>query len=735
MPQSPRSVHNAILSGRQIFGVVLLALGLAYLLIPRDTELVERLVEDGHHDRARELVVTANSGVNSDLLIGEEASAEDLIAMLLNNQSGRIPSGKASQVATLIEITSDTGAAREILETHSSRFSDDSMADCLAALARRAVQLGEPALGVEYYDEMWQLRIPDENLLRDVIAAKRYAGDPEGALDCISDYLSHLGQPFHRLAEDLRMTTVSLHREINDGSGAFDLLSQEYFASVDDETRHHLMDLMTETAAQSERLEDCLPILEAYVTTLHAAPQTWQELLAQKKTHPSDADFRKYAFVLAQHHEWNKQTGQAFDIYCKLAAMGDLEALDRCVTIYPWVGRQDTATELLTALAPVPHRPQYTMLTARLEADRGNLEKAIALMAPVIHRPPDQQAVDGAPAMIVSAGDWLEYAQILEAAGHYEKAITAYRKTVSLEPKNHAPLLPAASLLVALGRNEEALDALSRLSLEEHEMHSLENFVMLASAIGDIESERRALEMRIAKNAQHPKASDFQDLSEFWQREGDSEKAIEVSRNGLAALPASKSLRFNLIDQLIEAKQFEAARKEISRQDDPGDHRLSARLLQIANEVSDPMQVLDMIRQRAANSSLSPGQRLELAALYESGDFSESALKLYRSTRGGESGTLRLQAHLAYERGDIATALDQQRRYLDSCAEADYEGWMFLGDLLASSGDNNAARQAYQHALNVLRSSMDTPIGTNATPSASAKPLRAELSAGQSKAG
>ncbi len=735
MPHSHRSRRNAILSVRQIFGVVLLALGLAYLLIPRDTELVERLVEDGHHDRARELVITTGSGSGEYSAIGKEASAEDLIAMLLGSQSGDIPAGKASQIATLIEITSDTDATRKILETHTSRFTDDSKAECLAALAKRAVQLGEPAVGAQYYDEMWQLETPDENLLRDVIAAKRYAGDPNAALDCISRYLSELGQPFHRLAEDLRMTAVSLHREINDGSGAFDLLSQEYFASVDDETRHTLMDLMTETAAQSERLEDCLPILEEYVGTLNAASLTWQELLAQETSHSSDADFRKYAFVLAQHHEWHKQTERAFEIYCKLAAMGDLEALDRCVTVYPWVAKQDAATELLAALAPIPHRPQYTMLTARLEADDGSLDQAIALMEPVLNRHPEQQGVDGASILIESAGDWLEYAQILEAAGHYEKAITAYRKTVSLEPQNQAPLQSAASLLVALGRNEEALDALSQLSIKDHDLHSLENYVMLASALGDIETEQRALEMRIAKNAKHPHASDFQGLSEFWQREGDSEKAIIASRNGLAALPESKTLQFNLIDQLIEAKQFDSAREEIRRNDDPTDHRFTARLLQIANEVSDPLLVLEMVRQRPSDLALSPGQRLELAALYESGELSESALKLYRSTRGGESGTLRLEAHLAYERGDIAAALSHQRRYLDSNAEADYEGWMFLGDLLNSNGDSSAARQAYQHALTVLRSSLDTSVRPKSAPPASADPLSAELSADQSKAG
>ena len=735
MSRSAHSRRNVILSGRQISGVVLAALGLAYLLIPRDTELVERLVEDGHHDRARELVVISGSIASGGAAVAGDASAEDLIAMLLQNQSGDIPAGKASQIATLIEITNDADATRRILDSHASRFTDSSMAECLSALAQRAVQLGEPGLGADFYDQMWQLQTPDEDQLRDIIATQRYAGDPKAALDCISRYLSELGQPFHRLAEDLRMTTVSLHREINDGSGAFDLLSEEYFASVDDDTRHTLMDLMTETAAQSERLEDCLPILEEYVATLNAASRTWQELRTQKQAHPGDADFRKYAFVLARHHEWNKQTEQAFEIYCKLAAMGDLDALDRCITIYPWVAKQDEATELLTALAPIPGRPQYTMLTARLEADRGSLEQAIALMEPVLFRHPEAQAVDGASTLIETAGDWLEFAQILEAAGHYEKAITAYRKTLSLEPQNHAPLQPVASLLVATGRNREALDALSQLSLEDHELHSLENYVMLASALGDVETEQRALEMRIAKNTTQPRASDFQDLSEFWQREGAFEKAIDVSRLGVAALPQSKLLQFNLIDQLIEAKQFNAAREEISRYDDPGDHRFTARLLQIANEVSDPLLVLQMIRRRPSDPTLSPGQRLELAALYESGELPESALKLYRSTRGGESGSLRLEAHLAYQRGDFAAALSHQRRYLDSSAEPDYEGWMFLGDILTASGDSGAARRAYQYALTVLRSHLNDPAPAKDTAAESANPLSADLSTGQSKAG
>jgi len=735
MSQFPCTRRNAILSSRQVFGVVLLALTLAFLLIPRNTELVERLVKDGQHERARELVAKTASLANETPTVGDGASAENLIAMLLENQPGLIPSGKTAQIATLIEIISDTAATRRVLEAHAEHLSDRSKAECLAALAKRAVQLGEPSAGAHYYDEMWELQNPDENQLRDVVATKRYANDPKAALDCISRYLSERAQPFHRLPEDLRMITVSLHRELNDGSRAFDLLSREYLASVDDNPRHELMDLMTETAAQSERLEDCLPILQQYLATLSASSQTWQQLLKPEAAHPSDEDFRKYGSILARHQEWNGQPVQAFDLYCKLAAMGDPGALDRCVTIYPWVGKQNETTELLSAMAPIPYRPQYTMLAARLEADRGELELAISLMEPVMHRPPEQKVADGAPIYIESDEDWLEYAQILEATGQFEKAITAYRNNISLAPGNPAALKPTASLLVALGRNNEALAVLSQLSAEDHDPHSLENYLMLASALNDTDAELRALEMRIANHAGHPQASDFQDLSEFWQREGSYENAVETSRRGVAALPTSKILQLNLIDQLIESNQFGSAYDEIRRYDDPSDPRFTSRLLQVANEVSAPEHVLEMMRQRPSEITLSPRQTLELAALYESVDSTQAALNIYRSTRGGKAGTLRMEAQIAYERGDILSALNHQRRYLDTNIEPDYRGWMFLGDLLTSNGNSTAAREAYQRALTVLRRNLNKLIPSPDSPSTAIEARSRELPSSQSKAG
>ena len=695
--------------------MVLTCFGIAYLLIPKETELVERLVEDGRHDRARELVIGARPAgdfpaaeetgatdeSDADLAAVDEGTpALDIIEVLLENGNGlaSIDEEAAHRISTLVKICSDSKSALKLLDEHSARLTEAGRIECYEALAQRSVQLSQPGIAADLYFRLWDMQAPDTERLAATVTTCRYAGRPKQALEAIDRYLRENDTPFGRLPKELRMTTVSLRREINDGSGAFDLLSEEYIGAQDAVTRQHIMDLMTVTAVQSDRIKDCLPIVEDYVASLDTAKSTWQELLKANADRQDDDDFLKYAMILGQHREWGGNIDAAFDTFRQLAALGHREALDRCVTIYPWIDRQAEATELLAALVPIPDRPQYTLLSARLEADRGHLSRAIELMEGLLEK--------GEP------DHWLEYAQMLDESGQFKEAIAAYQHAVELTPEDRTPLKFASRLMLSVGQRDDALAALKQLDASEHDDHSLENYLMLAGASGDVEAEERALGMRIEKHVASPRAPFYCDLSEHWRQRGDHEKAITIVRNALKLLPDSQTLQLNLADLLIQSRQFEEAREVLSRHSGSGDVHFIGRLLGIASEVSDPLAVLTALNTDARTAAWPPSLRLQLASLYELSQQIDTAMKIYQSTTGGEAQVSRISAEIAFQRGQISTALRHQRDYLNRATEPDYEGWMFLGDILQASGRREEARGAYQQALHILKGDI-TPRTVN----------------------
>jgi tetratricopeptide (TPR) repeat protein len=692
-----------ILGIGQILVVVVAAITLAFLLIPKETELVERLVEDGRHDRAQQLIVTPGERTEEGTEAGgtEIGKAEELIEALLAGNDDPIDAKGAQSITTLIKIADDPRAVHLLLEKDFARFAHEGLVACLDALAHRAIQADDSPFAVELYRQRWEIEAPDADHLVDVVAAHRYAGDPQGALDAISLFLHQNGQPFSRLPQELRMTTVALHREINQGSKAFDLLSKEYESSLDAETRQHLIDLMTVTAAQSERIADCLPVVEAHVSSLQPAKQTWQQLLTTTATDDRES-FVKYGMILAQHREWSGDNQGAFDLYLKLAALGDIDALDRCVVIYPWIDAQDQATDLLTALAPVAERPHYTLLTARLEADRGHIARGIELIKPLVSRKPD-------PIL------WNEYAQMLDADGQLEDAIDAYQRAAELDPANSTAQKLSARLLIARGDFDAALATLLELPSAAHDKKSLEDFTMLASALGDEKAEERALLLRIDCNSDHPEAGDYEDLSDFYKNRNQLDTAINIARSGIEALPNDRNLVILLADRLTEAGRTTEAWQLLSRDETSEDPRFASRLLDLGSAIDPSLSQSILARIAESSTQWPPSQRLELAALHELSGQIETALQLYRITPSGAGDVARIEAEIAFAAGDVGRAVELQRRYLEA-AEPDYEGWMFLGDLHQAAGDAIEARFSYERALEILRGSVDAvPILPDST--------------------
>ena len=679
-----------------VLGLMLLAIGLAWFLIPRQYELVGRLVEDGRHERALALVEKTMAGqFDPDSAAGEDArdaTAAELVRILIDTHTGSFDEVTLAKIEAVAMATSDPAGVREVLDQRGATLPKDAHARLLERLAVRAVQTGDPSLGADIYEEMAEIHPLNLEQTRHFVESSRFSASPKRALQGISAYLETYRIPFTQLPEDLRRLAVSLHREVNEVSEAFDLLSEEFKATLDPVSRKDMIELLNTLAAQSNRIEDSLPLLMDYLNSTDAGARGFADLASRQEPHPSDADFLLYGKTLALHLEWNSRTSDAFELYRKLALLGDLESLDRCVTIYPWISRQGEITDLLAALGPVSERPQYTLLLARFEAERGDLDKAAEIF---------KSELEGEHAR--DAKVWMEYGDVLDARLQYAGARDAYRSAVSLDPRLYKLRIKLARLHVTLGDYDAALLEYRQLTDRQHDRKTREDYAMLADALGATTDFTAAMRLKLASDSQAD-ASYYLDIAESFETGGDFARGESCLLEGIEKYPKSRALALRLSDHYAEHGEKEKAFALVARAEWIKDNRVTSRLLSLGYETSKCDEALALMKTSGVkDAELTQAERLDLAAINEEAGELDRAIELFGSTKGGEGDAVRLRAERAYLSGNIQEAWSLQKQYIDATETPDYEAWTVMGDLHRAIGRTTDAEVAYQNALDQLK--------------------------------
>lgn len=704
LPSPPRRSGSArprpLVPLAPLLAVLTLALGLAGLLIPRQGELVSRLVKDGRHDRALALVgESVGGGQASD----SPPTPANLVTVLLDSADQHFDEAAIQRIDALVRITDDPAGVRKVLFDRRRILPHGLLPTLLDHLATRAVHLGNPALAVSLFGDLETLQGLDLDQTGRCVAACRFAGQPRAALDVISRYLEANRLPFTQLPEDLRMTTIALHREVNEGSKAFDLLSEEFKATLDPAQRHELVELLTTVAAQSDRLPDSLPLLQDYLASTDAGRKDWTELLGRNPSSPSDADFLRFGKILARHLEWNNRTSESFDLYRRLAAMGDLESLDRCLTIYPWVDRQDDAADLLEALAPVKGREAYTLLLARLQAERGRFREA--------------ETIYRAELAGAHAGDatvWAELGGILDAQDRFDETLAAYRRALDLSPERHDIRIRLARLHVTLGNHAAALLAYRKLPAEAHDRKTREDFAMIAKSLDSPRDFIHAVQLKLdAESVADP--GHYLDIADAWDSLAEPGSVETSLREGLKRFPGNAPLTLRLADHLSVAGRPEEAFELLTRSQKLADKRFSSRILSLGIDLGRPEETIRLVAKLPEDWS--PSERIDLANLHEELGDVEGALAQYRLAGEADVEIARIEAEQRHHRGDHAGAAEAQARYLSLLREPDAEGWTFLGDLYHLLNRAPEAEAAYQKALEHLKLQLARePSGDSAKP-------------------
>ena len=666
------------------YGMTLLVIATiftGYLLVPKDRELMRRMIVDGRPDRALDVMGVKNGSVS--LLIDHLISTgnEDKGRELLNDLRLLMPA-----ISDPESVYQDVCANKDKLPTGVMPYVQD-------LLALRSLQIGATKLAEKIYRDLATGGFRNYAQLRRAVATARFTSNPQLGKSFVSGYLARNQVTWDQLPEDLRKTLIVLNRELNQGDQAFDLLTNELERSRGRPELSRIMAELAQVSLEADRFEDAVPLIEGYVEMTEAGRLTWADLLkGWREPRKSDPDFTKYAKLLAAYLEWNGRSSEAFELYRKLSLLGDVPSLDRCVTIYPWCSRENELTELLELLYPVAGRPDLGLLYAKLRAQRSEFDVAEEVLRELIRTGQSNAKL------------WGELGQVLNQEGRFTEAIEAYEHAYQLDPAGQiGSKIAAAQLYVSLLRFDEGLKSYQSLPVEALDGEIGEAMLTLAQALNNGEAFEFA-QLKILAKFRKTRAVDFLHVAAIWKSAGNLERAGIVLDQGLKAFPNSDVLRLAQIDQSIERRDLTGAFEKLSKANHFGDFRYTSRLMSLALDLGRAEDALHVIPlSDPAARDWQDRDRLLLAELYVKAGREQEALTIFQDVPIGESGQQRLLARRAFRNGEFEKAIDHQKHYLSLAESPDPSDWIFLGDLLKALGRTSESERTYAQLLNLLR--------------------------------
>ncbi len=326
----------------------------------------------------------------------------------------------------------------------------------------------------------------------------------------------------------------------------------------------------------------------------------------------------------------------------------------------------------------------YKLLTAEIARKRNRLDLAVSLYLEAAKESQDPSVAERAARIAVFARD-------------QQSSLAAAILWIRLAPHNLAARQVHAALLIRANRTTEAAHALSALIDEANDsprngfklvttilsrqkdkkrafkimeelvkkrpddVRAIYILAQLAVQVGNLAQAKTLLQRVLELEPGHPQAPLF--LARILQSEGDTGTALVLLSDALKKNP-SKTTRFTYARMLVDAKRYEAARKEfewlVKEMPDNADAHFALGLLLLQTGRLEAARV-------PFGRLIEMGQRLHIAHYYlgqieESGKHVEAAIKTYRKVSGGEhflNAQIRIGVLLA-NRGKI----DEARQHL-----------------------------------------------------------------------
>mgnify|MGYP002628098970 CR=1 FL=1 len=723
-PNQPAKLAAAILSPVTAGLVVTFCLASALYLVPRDQELVERLLEDGKHRRALEVVQgsAGNEELEKELAAKVDALPAEPVAYVLDGApldvllqamtaltSTDLPSGETPPLTRAIAAIQATPAAElaqaaaVVSEADGVTMPEDARIEIYRNLGLRAVGEDQAALATGIYATFrGTSTLPTAVMLGEMMDAAGYAGLPETAVAIAENYCQATGSSLAELPEPTRSKCVAMLRATNRPGDALDILVADLKAQSEspEGIQEDLLKTAVETAGHADRVTQMVPYLDAFVARLPESQLSWEETVRRQAegTLELSETYRNYAAMLAQYSEWSDRFPLAFDHYMRLAVAGDHNAFDRTAELYDDLNRQHEFMLLLQCVVPVEGEEKYSLLLAQLLGDSGLYVESEKCYRTWLGA--HQEDVDA----------WLELGALLEEEANLDGALAIFQEAAKLMADSTVDkLLPLkkriASLQIALGNFDEPFAFYNSLADDEHDAVTLESYALLSEGMAAYEAYNRALFLR-HKVLRKPTTDDFVELARSFAMLNDHVNEVRVLETGLQTLPQSKLLHIELASGLRETGRDQEAYDLLARPLLRDSMQAMGLLIEIASSLENYEQAIAFLGRKIEKEfAFSPDVRLDLGHIYEGVGMLGAAEKLYASVPDSPH-TWPLLASARFKRGDYASAEDYQRKHLTALAVPDPEGWMFLGDIYRFQGKEGQAESAYKKSLLLMESKL-----------------------------
>lgn len=756
--------QKAILPWWQLALVVVAASVGVWLLLPDDPALIDNLLRDGKPKEARRLLENltpaerARQPAHFRLLVVRTARLElpaigaptraTAVARFWHDAttawresaySGEI----ASEFTPLIPHLADLPAAFDQIAADLPQAPTAQRARLTEGFQRAALAANQPALAATVFALAHPLpaRAPADRL--ELARLWELAGRPADALAALGD------------APDAALVTrrIALLRSLNRNREALALLraqSETAAASLP------VAEELSAVALAAGEPAGAAPYLARYLAahpgdlSVHrrlrdlfvaagqpaAALGSGRQAVALGSQQP--ADLRD----LARIYEFTTQPALAFDTWLALAlsapprppttpdsvapSADHLTALDRLVALNPGLYRDADLARALAKLVPVPGRPDYLLLLARLDVSLGRFDEArLSFERYLAIVPADADAL-------------VDFAHLNRELYLFAEAEPLLRRAAALRPAETTLGREIAELLVAQNRHLDALAAYRQLVQTAPSEEILGPYIRLAESLGRYDDFTRGLRLRIDLSPT-PSARDFLLLAYGYELTDDDVRRQAALDEGLRRSTDSDDLRLQLAFALSAERKYTAAQAALAPHTGLHSHAPAAtlylELLRLNNDtaaerrylaqplapalVHDESIVDHLARAHEALRNYAEAERLwrELTALrptefaYTAGlarvlllrrRAAEAQQLLAPFLREPTPAILKLAAEIASAAGDHRSAEKYQLAYLDAVRTAPAADWGALGDMRLSRGDRTGAKRAYSESLRRL---------------------------------
>lgn len=692
---------------KALFVALALALGLAYWLIPEPDELAGRLIRDHAYDQLREEMREIDTALDTSRL--SDLSGEDLAELItLTRLTPRerlnvIFNGTRKTYNDVLHhlVLSDVRyvdvipptEAWALIRDHHERMSNKQFVTLAELLAHHANALSKPGLAAEILSAACENSASTSATARGMALAFRWSNQPLTAAKRLQTWLTKYGSqlvPADR--EPLVDLCSTLAEEGGDPNLAFDLVEAELkrLPAPTAALLQHAFDY----AQQASRGMAVAPWIVRYLKESPASVLSLRQLHDAHRAAPAKlVDYQHWTGKLAQVADWNSSFDSAFDQHLRLAAMGSVESLERCVALSDFLGRDEDTVEALLLFGDVSEKPQLKLTLAGMLASLGRDNEAQPLYQQWLATHPDDRDVAFALACL------------FEDEGDEDKAMTAFETLVKRHPEDVASRKKLAENYIRADRHRDALQLYAALSEKDHDHYTRENYAMLAESLDD----HQALLKAQLITARHDNTTEaWLDIAETAAYLDDKSEALAAMQEGLAHKPDSGGLRLAIAQIHTDADQPDLAVAVLLHDSIKPSQAGIELLLQAAGPSPNVDAVLKFVGDAEKRFKLSTSARLDLAVLCRLGGERTRSERLFDSVPLTPENEFAL-AEARYEAGDFEQAAVAMNAYLRSNPRAVSDDWVFLGDIFDAMGRDDDARNAYNQSLTLLTA--DLPGG------------------------